>query len=115
MTLQDRLAAAKAERRRAAGLPEEDLPSDIVAPELPRYERHVVPEIDLTGVRPVVDLRTAPAPDEGHRSLTGALSVSQSSACPACSTEGRLDMQDIAGGVDHYTCPNCNLLFQVAR
>jgi hypothetical protein len=116
MTLRERLEAAKADRRRAAGLPVDDAADPSATADVPWYGPEPLPRLDLRGLQPVVDLRGTPGhADPVHSSLTEALSVSDSSACPACNTEGRLDLQDIAGGVDHYTCPNCMLLFQVVR
>jgi hypothetical protein len=112
MTLRERLEAAKADRRRAAGLPVDD-----PAPEAPKPWVPLEPALDLTGTLPVVDLTTGMPVDKDAigRSLTEALAVSESDRCPACNSVGRLDLQDIAGGVDHYTCPNCTLLYQTVR
>jgi hypothetical protein len=98
MTLGERLAAAAEERRRAAGLPQH-------------------PTLELTTVDPVVDLRTPPddRTAAAHPRMTHALAVGTDRHCPECGTEASLDLEDLAGGVDHYTCPACSLLFQVAR
>jgi hypothetical protein len=95
MTLRERLAAAAEERRRKAGLPP-------------------LPALDLTSGGPVVDLRAGEL-TAAHPRMTHALAVSADRHCPVCGTEARLDLEDIAGGVDHYTCPGCSLLSQVAR
>lgn len=72
-------------------------------------------EIDLTGYAPVVDLRPELLSRDAAPSFAGALAVGEGDNCPNCATGGRLDMEDVVGGVDHYSCPNCGLLFQVAR
>jgi len=52
-----------------------------------------------------------------HRepSFSGALVVSDGDSCPNCGCAGEVDMEDVVGGVDHYSCSNCGLLYQVAR
>lgn len=120
MTLRERLEAAKAERRRAAGLPVDDHPSG-ATPREPTSGPGAgggLPTVDLTGTAPVLDLRTGREVGEGiqpARSLTESLAVSDSPSCPTCGDEGQLDMQDVAGGVDHYSCRTCDTLFQVLR
>jgi hypothetical protein len=114
MNLQDRLEAAKAERRRRAGLPPE-------APDVSPMDqpfRGVADDqegaIDLTDYAPVLDLRPGPA-ERGDPSFSGALVVGAGPDCPNCGREGFLDMQDVVGGVDHFSCRDCGLLYQVAR
>lgn len=104
MTLQERLEAAKAARRRQAGLP----PSDGEASTDDA-------SLDLRGLAPVVDLRPELVRRDGPPRFSEALAVGEGSACPTCGCEGRLDMEDLAGGVDHFFCTNCGLLYQVAR
>jgi hypothetical protein len=103
MTLQERLAAAAEARRRAAGLPPDDT---LAGPDDPDAS------IDLTMLAPVIDLRPAE-----ERRFSKALKVAgRSDVCPTCGTpDPRLDMEDIVGGVDHYSCLNCGQLFQVGR
>jgi hypothetical protein len=98
MTLRERLAAAAEERRREAGLPRRSA-------------------LDLTTDDPVVDLgtRSGDRTAAAHPRMTHALAVGVDRHCPECGTEASLDLEDLAGGVDHYTCPACSLLFQVAR
>lgn len=117
MSLRERLEAARAERRRRAGLPPEppavspmSQPIDLDA------DRSSDPAtIDLTGVAPVVDLRPELAGRDRTPAFSGALEIGQSDRCPHCGGPGRLDMQDYVGRVDHYSCTDCGLLFQVAR
>jgi hypothetical protein len=118
MTLQERLEAAKAERRRRAGLPAE-------APEVSPMHQPIgsssssdlteSSSLDLTGSAPVVDLRPEVPPPATSPSFNGAMTVADGPLCPNCGCEGRIDMQDVVGGVDHLTCTNCALLYQVAR
>lgn len=114
MNLHDRLEAAKAERRQRAGLPPE-------APDIsPMHQPHrdsaddKEAAIDLTGYAPVVDLRPPPA-ERGDPSFAVALAVGEGPDCPNCGCDGFLDMEDVVGGVDHFSCSNCGLLYQVAR
>jgi len=107
MTLGERLAAAREQRRLAAGLP---------------------PTIDLTSTgevarddEVVIDLRRPaweppPVLDPPPPRFSDAIGVADSAdACPDCGAELRLDLQDVVGGVDHYTCTGCGRLLQVAR
>jgi hypothetical protein len=104
MTLQERLAAAAEARRRAAGLPPEADTEGSLAGEPPAT-------VDLTSLAPVIDLR----PTEERR-FSKALTVAwRSDVCPTCGGRPRLDMEDIVGGVDHYSCLDCGQLFQVPR
>jgi hypothetical protein len=117
MNLHDRLEAAKAERRRRAGLPPEEPEVSPMHQPIPRPHRDDADpdadySIDLTEYAPVVDLR----PDRREApSFTGALPVGEGERCPNCEGRGRLDMEDVVGGVDHYSCAECGLLYQVAR
>jgi hypothetical protein len=117
VTLQERLEAAKAERRRRAGLPPEE-------PEVSPMHQPIRRSgsatddgaLDLTGLAPVVDLRLPPASHSDGPRFNRAMVVGDSgTACPNCGCEGHLDLEDVVGGVDHYTCTNCTLLYQVAR
>jgi hypothetical protein len=119
MTLRERLEAAKAERRQRAGLPPE-------APEVSPMQRPIGSSptdedarsddtIDLTGYAPVVDLRQELLHRDTGPSFSGALVVSEGNDCPNCGSVGQVDMEDVVGGVDHYSCTNCGLLYQVAR
>ena len=50
------------------------------------------------------------------RSFSSALAVSGSGDhCPSCGGATRLDLVDTLGGVDHYACLECHLLFQAAH
>jgi hypothetical protein len=71
--------------------------------------------IDLTGFAPVVDLRPDLRDKSNEPRFSGALAVGQGDSCPMCASRGELDMEDVVGGVDHYSCTNCGLLYQVAR
>lgn len=107
MTLGERLAAAREQRRLAAGLP----PSiDLTGPTEVTRDDDVV--IDLRGLD-----RTPPAPSgPPEPSFSIAVRVAESAdGCPSCGAALRLDMEDVVGGVDHYTCTGCGLLLQVAR
>jgi hypothetical protein len=104
MSLRDRLEAAKAERRLRAGLPAEE----------PSESSDDDSSLDLTGVAPVVDLR-AVAPARTKPSFTSAFDVGAGDTCPSCGSRARLDMEDVVGGVNHFSCTGCGLLFQVAR
>jgi hypothetical protein len=114
MTLQERLEAAKAARRQQAGLPADE---PEVSPMRQPYEPKPAddPALDLRGIAPVVDLRPGVEIRSGAPRFSEALAVALDSACPNCECEGRLDMEDLAGGVDHFSCTNCGLLYQVAR
>jgi hypothetical protein len=114
MTLQERLEAAKAERRRQAGLPADE---PEVSPMRQPYQPKPAddPALDLRGLAPVVDLRPGVEFRAGPPRFSEALAVGHGSACPNCGFEGRLDLEDIAGGVDHFSCTDCGLLYQVAR
>lgn len=114
MNLHERLEAAKAERRLRAGLPPE--PPE-VSPMHRRRDETEDPEaaIDLTGYAPIVDLRYELIARNSEPSFTEALVVGDGPACPNCGCDGRLDMEDVVGGVDHFSCTNCGLLYQVAR
>jgi hypothetical protein len=105
MTLQERLAAAAEARRRAAGLPPEADTEGNSAGE-------PTATVDLTSpLAPVIDLRPAE-----ERRFSKALTVAwRSDVCPTCGGQPRLDMEDIVGGVDHYSCLACGQLFQVPR
>ncbi len=114
MNLHDRLEAAKAERRQRAGLPPE-------APDVSPMDQPFIGTvddneagIDLTGYAPVVDLRPGLV-ERGDPSFSGALAVGQGPDCPHCGGNGFLDMEDVVGGVDHFSCRDCGLLYQVAR
>jgi predicted RNA-binding Zn-ribbon protein involved in translation (DUF1610 family) len=107
MTLRERLEAAAAERRRAAGLPPTDEDEST---------------LDLTTASPIIDVRPSAAPTPPVSSaprapsFSGGIEVSDTGrSCPNCGGSTRLDMQDTVGGVDHYSCLDCGLLFQVAR
>jgi hypothetical protein len=117
MNLHERLEAAKAERRVRAGLPPEE--PEVSPMHQPRRddgdEADREAAIDLTGYAPIVDLRPEILRRDSEPSFTGALAVGEGSTCPNCGCEGRLDMEDVVGGVDHLSCTNCGLLFQVAR
>jgi hypothetical protein len=126
MNLHDRLEAAKAERRQRAGLPAEA--PDVSPMHQPIGGRNVGGDqpgtdtdtdedfaIDLTGYAPVVDLRPEPFVRDGEPSFSAAIVVGQGDRCPTCGSESHLDMEDVVGGVDHFSCTNCGLLFQVAR
>ena len=67
------------------------------------------------GLAPVVDLRPDLRSSSGEPRFSGALAVGESDRCPYCGSDGALDMEDVVGGVDHYSCTNCGLLYQVAR
>lgn len=127
MNLHDRLEAAKAERRQRAGLPAE-------APEVsPMHEpiggRKVAGSqpgvigvdtdedfaIDLTGYAPIVDLRPELRGRDGEPSFSSAIVVGEGDHCPSCGSQSHLDMEDVVGGVAHFSCPKCGLLFQAAR
>jgi hypothetical protein len=127
VNLHERLEAAKAERRQRAGLPAE-------APEVSPMHEPIgrsnevgsrpgvigtdVDEdfaIDLTGYAPIVDLRPELAGRSGDPSFSAAIVVGEGDRCPTCGSESHLDMEDVVGGVDHFSCTNCGLLFQVAR
>jgi len=120
MNLRDRLEAAKVERRLKAGLPPEapevspmNQPPDRSGAPAADPESETDYSIDLTQYAPVVDLR--PPPSRDAPSFTGALPVAEGESCPHCSGRGRVDMEDVVGGVDHYSCADCGLLYQVAR
>jgi hypothetical protein len=128
MTLRDRLEQAKAERRQAAGLPAE--PPPVSPMDQPIGSREQTDEaagsagsstddrdysIDLTGFAPVVDLRPDLRDPSNEPRFSGALAVGEGDRCPMCASPGALDMEDVVGGVDHYSCTNCGLLYQVAR
>jgi hypothetical protein len=112
MNLRDRLEAAKAERRMRAGLPADE--PDESPMHQPSVDRDVDASVDLTGIAPVVDLRPVP-PIEPDPSFTSAFDVGVGDTCPSCGSSSRLDMEDVVGGVDHYSCTGCGLLYQVAR
>ena len=115
MNLHDRLEAAKAERRQRAGLPpEEPEVSPMQQPYSGRVADKDAAAIDLTGYAPIVDLRPALV-ERGDRRFAGALAVGEGPDCPNCGCDGFLDMEDMVGGVDHFSCSNCGLLYQVAR
>jgi hypothetical protein len=103
VTLQERLDAAHQQRRLAAGLPVEDLLASPPDPD---------PVLDLRPVAPVIDLRPVPTAPNFSSAITV---VDDPGRCPTCSGSTRLDMQDVVGGVDHYSCELCGHLFQVAR
>jgi hypothetical protein len=109
MNLLDRLEAAKAERRQRAGLPPES--PDVSPMHRPYRADDDEIAIDLTGYAPIVELRPEPA----EPSFAGALVVGEGPDCPNCGGDGFLDLEDIVGGVDHFSCSNCGLLYQVAR
>jgi hypothetical protein len=126
MTLRDRLEQAKAERRQAAGLPAEpppvspmDQPVGSRAPAGDGTTDEATDDkdyaIDLTGLAPVVDLRPDLRNAPAEPRFSGALAVGKGDRCPLCASAGALDMEDVVGGVDHYSCTNCGLLYQVAR
>jgi predicted RNA-binding Zn-ribbon protein involved in translation (DUF1610 family) len=136
VNLHDRLAAAKAERRRAAGLPpvaDDDrtapLPPAGAGGEGTSYDVDLSPVVDLrspTEQAKVIEFRalvpageSRPTPaggaDEHGPSFSAALEVSAETTCPRCGTEGRRNMEDVVGGVDHFSCPACGNLYQVAR
>ena len=117
MNLHERLEAAKAERRLRAGLPAEEPEVSPMHQPLRGDDADAEGEaaIDLTGYAPIVDLRPEIRLRDGEPSFTGALAVGEGPTCPNCGCEGRLDMEDVVGGVDHFSCTNCGLLFQVAR
>lgn len=72
--------------------------------------------LDLTGLAPVVDLRIPPAAMAREPRFNDAMAVAANgSRCPNCGCAGHLDLEDVVGGVDHYTCTNCTLLYQAAR
>ena len=71
--------------------------------------------IDLTGYAPVVDLRPEPLARDGEPSFSAAIAVGHGDRCPTCGGAGNLDMEDMVGGVDHFSCTSCGLLFQTAR
>ncbi len=98
MSLQNRLDAARTARRVRAGLP----------PDEPRSTPQA-PVIDLRDEAVVRQIARAP-------SFSSALAVSGSGdRCPSCGGPTRLDLIDTLGGVDHYACLDCQLLFQAAR
>jgi hypothetical protein len=120
MNLRDRLEAAKVERRLKAGLPPEEpdvspMDQPLGRPGAPGADSGSDTDysIDLTEYAPVVDLR--PPPSRDAPSFTGALPVAEGERCPNCSGRGLVDMEDVVGGVDHYSCSDCGLLYQVAR
>jgi hypothetical protein len=116
MNLHDRLEAAKAERRQRAGLPPEPpAVSPMRRPYAGTDDDGEAATIDLTGYAPVVDLRPEFPVRDGDPSFTGALVVGDGPDCPNCGCDGRRDMEDVVGGVDHFSCTNCGLLYQVAR
>jgi hypothetical protein len=128
MTLAERLAAAREQRRLAAGLPPSTDPPGTDPPGIDP------PGIDLTGPGEetrdedvVIDLRefrrTPPAPSDPPPA-SGPLApgfsfaarvAASADGCPSCDSSLRLDMEDVVGGVNHYTCTGCGLLVQVAR
>jgi hypothetical protein len=131
VNLRDRLAAAHEERRRAAGLPPAADDEAASGPDpgeratfgidlgqvvdLRRPPAEPATVIDLRPLAPVGDTRSpAPSPDRGP-SFSAALAVSAATTCPRCGTEGTCNMEDVVGGVDHYSCPFCGHLYQVAR
>ncbi len=104
MGLQDRLDAAKAARRADAGLP-----PVAEAVTLPARRPRADPVIDLRDKEVIQQLSHAP-------SFSSALAVSGTGdRCPSCGGPTRLDLVDILGGVDHYACLDCQLLFQAAH
>lgn len=114
MNLHERLEAAKAERRQRAGLPPEE---PEVSPMDQPYRGPAEDKdaaIDLTGYAPIVDLRPGLV-GRGNPRFAGALAVGEGPDCPNCGCDGFLDMEDVVGGVDHFSCSNCGLLYQVAR
>jgi hypothetical protein len=137
VNLRDRLAAAHEERRRAAGLPPVDdtprsSPAGHQGPgpgdratygidldhlvDLRHPAPGSAPVIDLRPVAPAGDARAA-APPVGTQgpSFSAALAVSTETTCPRCGAEGTCNMEDVVGGVDHYSCTYCGHLYQVAR
>lgn len=121
MNLRDRLEAAKAERRMRAGLPPTEPEGDPMHQPIGRSDEADSADedysIDLTGYAPVVDLRheLEARARKGEPSFSEALVVSETDRCPNCGSEGEIDMEDVVGGVNHYSCTNCGLLYQVAR
>ncbi len=126
MTLRERLDAAREERRRAAGLPPTPpaepatmTTDDVVAKGDFGVDLDSV--VDLRTPAPVIDLRPLPperpesTPPPSNPSFTAALAVSTRTTCPQCGGPGQRDMQDVVGGVDHYSCTFCGHLWQVAR
>jgi hypothetical protein len=118
MSLRDRLEAAKAERRQRAGLPAEApevSPMDLPIATRDHTDSDQDPSIDLRGYAPVVDLRHEFRQRSSEPSFSSALQVGEGAQCPHCGGRGRVDMEDVVGGVDHYSCTACGLLYQVAR
>lgn len=130
MGLRERLEAAEAERRRAAGLPVWNRadnepgaakPNAAPAARPSRPGSSAVPVVDLRKPAPVIDLRTrAPARDQlsptsAPRATRAADPAADTVSCPSCGDPGRLDMQDIVGHLDHYSCLGCGSLFQLQR
>ncbi|WP_208028692.1 hypothetical protein [Rhabdothermincola sediminis] len=117
MSLQERLAAAEDERRRAAGLP--PLRREPARPhrlDQLRSSPDTAPRLDLTGSSPVLDLRER-MPEQVEPAPVTVLHPAGDDriVCPVCGGESRLDVTDVVGGVDHYTCLACAHLFEVQR
>lgn len=64
----------------------------------------------------MLDLRE-PMPDQVEPAPVTVLPAASDAAvaCPVCGGGSRLDVTDVVGGVDHYTCLVCAHLFEVQR